>query len=609
MTHTAPAVQVVDSDFYIAREKSSYITKTARSITLANVLAPLLCIPLFLNEAKPLNFGAWLTYMLIATVIRTWTTAKLEYESEKIEDPARNLKVITFGVGLIGLGWGMGWVLLTPDLSIENRMIYLYITTGAMISSMFGYCVHWPTFYSFSLPIMIPALSTVMWPAYVFPWPFAVGLATLFFYVIRISKNFSKTYEDSIRLRFRNERLYRELASERDQSVAANLAKSKFIAVASHDLRQPMHAVNVYLEFLDPQQLPDNERQTVLKIKSSIGTLNAMFDALLNISKLDALVMQADNRTFQLVELVDAIVEIGQARADRKGLSLVVTHPPVAVYGDKLLLQQIVSNLVSNAIQYTEHGRVEVQFSEQDGRLAVTVSDTGCGISESDQSHIFNEFYRADHTRALHDGLGLGLSIVKRLCDLLEAQVTVTSELGQGSRFQVLTQCPTSALSQEPPTWVPTTVARTDTPKSLRGRCIAVMEDDPNIVEAYRLTLSNRGAQVVVLSEAEEELQAQLESIDRLDCILSDYRLKQTTGDVVIQKLRENFNEEIPAVIVTADTSPSHIHFFSQLNIPVLHKPVTFQEVAEMIEQAIAKGSVTSQPSQGRQAEMPHQAQ
>ena len=565
MTYNSSATQVVDSDFYIAREKSSYITKTARSITLANVLAPLLCIPLFMNEAKPVNFGIWLGYMLIATVIRTWSTAQLEFESEKIENPARNLNVITVGVGLIGLGWGMGWVLLTPDLSIENRMIYLYITTGAMISSMFGYCVHWPTFYSFSLPIMIPALSTVMWPAYVFPWPFAVGLATLFFYVIRISKNFSKTYEDSIRLRFRNERLYRELASERDQSVAANLAKSKFIAVASHDLRQPMHAVNVYLEFLDPHKLPDGERQTLLKIKNSIATLNSMFDALLNISKLDALVTHADNREFQLIELVDAVTEIAEPRAKRKGLELRFTHPAVCVWGDKLLLQQIVCNLVFNAIQYTERGGVEVTFGTEDAGLSVQIRDTGCGMVESDRTQIFNEFYRADATRALHDGLGLGLSIVKRLCDLLEASITVESELGNGSLFRVQTRFPTRALSDSALASHRSNAA-TDSNKSLRGRCIAVVEDDAHIVEAYRHTLTSRGAQVVVLSEIEEELQAQLETIDHLDCILSDYRLKQTTGDVLIQKLRENFNEEIPAVIVTADTSPSHIHFFSQLN-------------------------------------------
>jgi DNA-binding response OmpR family regulator len=133
----------------------------------------------------------------------------------------------------------------------------------------------------------------------------------------------------------------------------------------------------------------------------------------------------------------------------------------------------------------------------------------------------------------------------------------------------------------------------TSAQKGLQGRRIAVIEDDPAIIEAYRQTLAQRGAQVLVLSENEDELQAQLETVDRLDCILSDYRLRQTTGDVLIQKLRENFNDEIPAIIVTADTSPSHVHLFSQLKVPVLHKPVSFQEVAQAIEKLLRAPEVT----------------
>ena len=575
------------NNFLLLREKSIHITKAARSATLANVLAPLLCIPMFKDEVPLSDLALWLGYMFVVVSIRTWVVYRLPFEPEKIVTPQRDLKIITYAIGIVGFGWGLGWILMAPDLQMVNRMIYVYMTTAAMISSMFAYSVNKPTFYAFTLPIMFPSLGSVLWSVHLFPWPFMVGLASLYLVVLSIAKNFSQTFEDSVRLRFRNERLYQELATERDQSIAANVAKSKFIAVASHDLRQPMHAVNVYLDLLNLDNLPEQEKKSISKIKSSITTLNAMFDSLLNISKLDADAMQVSYRIFRLEELANTIRDLNEAKAISKGLTLTLSCPDMMVRGDKLLLQQIISNLVSNAIQYTERGQVEVRFESVNDCLTIDVRDTGCGIAPTEQEQIFNQFYRADKTRALHDGLGLGLSIVQRLCGLIGADIHVMSELGQGAQFVVSTPFPTST-SEQTIANAPATPKAQGLHRNLQGKYIAVIEDNPIIVEAYRQTLASKGAFVQVLSEYDSELEAQLETVDRIDCILSDYRLSQTTGDVVIQKLRDNYNEEIPAIIVTADTTPSHINLFANLNIQVLHKPISFHDVAAAIEKIIA---------------------
>jgi signal transduction histidine kinase/CheY-like chemotaxis protein len=570
----------------VLREKSAHITKAARSATVANILAPLTCIPMFIDEVVYSNLIMWLMYMFAAVSVRTWMIFKLAHDAEKILDPKRNLQIITFALGLVGFGWGLGWVLLAPDLLMVNRMIYVYMTTAAMISSMFAYSVNTPTFLAFTLPIMIPSLSSVLWTANFFPWPFTVGLASLYLIVYKIAKSFAQTFQESIRLRFRNERLYQELATERDQSIAANVAKSKFIAVASHDLRQPMHAVNVYLELIQLDDLPASEKKIFAKISNSITTLNAMFDSLLNISQLDADVMQVSHRAFNLKDLGFAIRDLTEAAALNKGLTLDIVCPDLNVRGDKLLLQQILCNLVSNAIQYTETGGIELRFEIEEDCLVIEVCDTGCGIAECEQQQIFNEFFRADRTRSLHDGLGLGLSIVKRLCDLIGADISVFSELGVGSRFIVATPFVVAASEEDDHLTRPT-LKEPSMQQILQGKHIAVIEDNPIIVEAYRHTLASKGAYVQVLSEHEDELVAQLETIDHLDCILSDYRLSQTTGDLLIGKIRENFNDEIPAIIVTADTTPTHIHVFAALNVQVLHKPISFQEIAQAIEKIL----------------------
>ena len=578
--------RVQSNNFYLLREKASHITKAARSATIANVLAPLLCIPAFKDEVKPMHLGIWLTYMFVVVVVRTWIVFKLKFKSEEIINPQQNLTRMTLTLGSMGIGWGMGWVLMAPDLLMINRVIYVYMITAALMGSMFAYSVHKPTFYAFTLPIMIPSLTTTLWSVDLFPWTFSVGMATVYIVVLGISKSFSQTFEDSVRLRFRNESLYQELANERDQSIAANVAKSKFIAVASHDLRQPMHAVNVYLDIVNANNFPEQEKLLLTKIKSSVTSLNSMFDSLLNISKLDAHVTPINNRVFALQELANTLRDLYETRAKNKGLIFKVSSLDLNVCGDKLLLQQIVGNLISNAIQYTETGTVEIKFITQNDRLTVEVVDTGCGVDDSEQQHIFGEFYRADRTRSLHDGLGLGLSIVQRLCSLIGADMYLLSTLGEGSKFVVTTPYFASS-SDESFEVAEASSAPLNTHRILQGKYIGVIEDNPIIIDAYRQTLASEGAYVYVLSESESELDAQLEGINRIDCILSDYRLSQSTGDVLIQKIRENYNEEIPAIIVTADTSPSHINLFAKLNVQVLHKPVSFQEVAQAIRKLV----------------------
>jgi signal transduction histidine kinase/CheY-like chemotaxis protein len=571
---------------YLMREKSAHITKAARSATLANILAPLLCIPMFQEQVSTDNFSSWLGYMLLAVTVRTAMVFSLAHDAEKIEDPQRNLRIMTYAIGIVGFGWGLGWILMAPDLDMVNRMIYVYMTTAAMISSMFAYSVNRPTFLAFTLPIMIPSIGSVLWSSSLFPWPFTLGLTSLYIVVLSIAKSFAKIFEDSVSLRFRNERLYEELANERDASVAANVAKSKFIAIASHDLRQPMHAVNVYLELINLDNLPAAEKKSLAKIKNSITTLNDMFDSLLNTSKLDADVMQVSHRAFHLKELANTLRDLTETKATNKGLTLTVNCPDLMVRGDKLLLQQITSNLLSNAIQYTDTGGVSLSFDIGAEGLTIEVADTGCGIDPAEQQQIFNQFFRVDRTRALHDGLGLGLSIVKRLCNLIGAKISVFSEVNMGARFVVMTKFPASADEDDvqQTTLAPKVASQLHT---LQGKCIAVIEDNPIIVEAYRHTLANLGAFVQVLSEHMEELDAQLETIDHIDCILCDYRLSQTTGDLVIERIRESYNDEIPAIIVTADTSPSHINFFAALHVQVLHKPISFHEIAQAIEKTI----------------------
>ena len=308
---------------------------------------------------------------------------------------------------------------------------------------------------------------------------------------------------------------------------------------------------------------------------------------------LDALRIEAGRRGFG-AELTpdDTPLEAGLMYAVKpdKGVDFIADFPgePIWIEGLEARLAQVVVNLIANAIHYTDQGHIDVAWRTERHQLVLRVQDTGRGIGAEDQAKIFNEFYRVDETRPLHDGLGLGLSIVKRLCQPIGAHITVACERGQGASFTVYTAYPVQGDAS----------ARFDdsasasphgTSQSLHGKVVAVIEDDPTVREAYRQTLASKGAMVVVLPDEPQFLLQELELLDHLDLIVSDYRLRTTTGDRVIQTLRESFNHEVPAIIVTADTSPSHIHQFQRLNIPVLHKPASFQQIIDAAEKAVSE--------------------
>jgi two-component system, sensor histidine kinase len=263
----------------------------------------------------------------------------------------------------------------------------------------------------------------------------------------------------------------------------------------------------------------------------------------------------------------------------------------MGVHGDKFLLQQLLGNLISNAIQYTASGAVQVNLSSKHDCLHVTIEDTGYGIDSTLLDKIFDEFFRVDSTRNMHDGLGLGLSIVKRLCVISNTDLSVKSTLGSGTAFSIQTPYSTTALPDHIEIFVDDSFQQAFRPQDilLEAKTIAIFEDDHTIFDAYKQALSQNGFKVLSLSENSQELMSQLANINRIDCILSDYRLETTTGDLIIQQLRDSFGLEIPAIIITADTSPQHIQLFKELSIDMLYKPIGYNEIVDAIKKLLKK--------------------
>jgi signal transduction histidine kinase len=363
-----------------------------------------------------------------------------------------------------------------------------------------------------------------------------------------------------------------ELTSLKEIAETATLAKSRFLAAASHDLRQPMHALNLYLGALAGCDLPAKARPVMASVQLCAQTMDEMFRALLDISRLDAHVMQPEYSAFPIAVLLEKIHLEFAPQAQAKGLVLRMAPCTAIVYSDPELLERILRNLVSNAVRYTVHGKVLVGCRRTPSGVRLGVWDTGPGIAPDQQRVVFDEFHQLGNPeRDRSQGLGLGLAIVQRLALLLNAPLALRSQLGRGSVFSVELPC---ALDGDPsplPELLPMAVF----PATLVGCLIAVVDDEALILNATRLLLEQWGCTVVTAASG-AEMVAALGACARVpDAIVCDHRLRgEETGVDAIATLRNEFNSDIPAVLITGDTAQDRIQAIQATGLPILHKPL-----------------------------------
>jgi signal transduction histidine kinase len=360
-----------------------------------------------------------------------------------------------------------------------------------------------------------------------------------------------------------------ELASQVQEEQRSEL--TRFLAVASHDLRQPMHTLNIYLGALTGYDLPNEARPVLDNACNCARIMDNMFLALLNLSRLDAQVVKPYIEVFPIAAILTRLSIEFAPQAEAKGIAFKVMPSQAWAESDVALVEQILSNLIANAVRYTEKGQITISCTELNGKLRVTVKDTGIGISAQQQKMVFDEFFQLGNpARDVTRGLGLGLAIVKRLSDLLQIPILLDSTVGEGSTFSILVNraMPLSAEAQSP-------ALPFNTPGALNGKTIVVADDERSIRDAMRILLEQWGCTVVTARSSSEAIAALVERSLPLDALICDYRLgANETGAEVIEKLCSEFNRDIKAILVTGDTAVDLIQATESSGLIVLHKPL-----------------------------------
>jgi signal transduction histidine kinase/CheY-like chemotaxis protein len=368
------------------------------------------------------------------------------------------------------------------------------------------------------------------------------------------------------------------LIEAKEAAEEANRAKSRFLAAASHDLRQPLQALHLYMGLLG-ERLGGREEELQKSIQRCLRGLTRLLDDLLDISKLDAGLIQAVTEPVALDELIDWVANDFRLQAAEKGLELDVVRCPRATgLSDPTLLGRILSNIVANAVRYTDEGRILIGCRRRGERFRIEVWDTGIGIPPDKIAEIFREFHQLDNEgRNSERGTGLGLAIVERLARLLRHKVEVRSWPGRGSVFAV--EVPATQRPAEEPRSV-----RVDAASGHRG-LIAVLEDETMVREALRIVLEGWGYEVAAAGSP-----AQLEGAlagRPPELVIADYRLGSgVTGPAAIAALRERIGVWLPAIVLTGDTSPDRIREMAESGFHLLHKPLDIEKLREAVQLA-----------------------
>lgn len=381
------------------------------------------------------------------------------------------------------------------------------------------------------------------------------------------------------------------LEAARQQAERANLAKSRFLAAASHDLRQPLQTISLLQGILAKKLKDDDTLRLVAKLDETLGAMSGMLNTLLDINQLEAGIVEPERVDFRVNDMLEQLKTEFAYHTESRGLDWRMVPCSLIVKSDPRLLEQMIRNLLSNAVKYTRRGKILLGCRRRGNKLRIEVWDTGVGIPEEQIQAIFEEFHQIDNTaRERTRGLGLGLSIVQRLADLLGHPIDVHSQSGRGSMFSV--EVPIGHLL---PDKLVGNIHSTPVNPAVRTGAILIVEDDPSVQEMLELLLQSDGHRTAAAAEGKAALTLAARGVIRPDVIVADYNLPGgLNGLQVVGALRATLHREIPVVILTGDISAQTMREIAQQGCVQLNKPVRAEELTRLIQAFLTASHATA---------------
>lgn len=554
----------------------------------ASIIAVLFIIAFMASKYVPIYcWGAWLSLAIFFQIFRWRVLWKLpEVDSISTEQKLLLIVIITImSGGFIGLS-----LIFFPTFSLLEKTIQTTLLLSLAAGSLAVTVGHLPIYLAYISTTLVPlSLLWIFVPASTENNWMHTALGVLIWgyiaVLINLSRGLYKQFLDSYGIRQQFIAANKKIKLALDRAKSASEAKTRFLASASHDLRQPIHALALFSASLNMQALDNKSRSIAEHINKATQALSIQLDSLLDISKLDAGLVEVNLGTVNLRTLLLHLYNEFLPIAEKKEIELQLDIPShnAITYSDNQLLERILRNLISNAVKYTDKGKVCIGIKHDRDKYCIFISDTGRGIPENEKKQIFEEFYQISNPhRDRNQGLGLGLSIVERLANLLKINVNVESQSGKGSRFYMNVDRVKSAYE----------FPKIEKSKTMliENLTVLVIDDEPEILAGMKVLFEDLGCKPILATGTSQAVN--LSKNQKPDIVLADFRLREhDSGIAAISAIRDLYGE-VPAVLISGDTSPKRLKEAKDAKLELLHKPVLIEDITQKISELMEKGMV-----------------
>jgi signal transduction histidine kinase/ActR/RegA family two-component response regulator len=584
-----PTKQPSDIAQHIRADLVKHVYRPFLSLFVGNTLASVALVLGFWGHLPAPALLGWFGLMLLASVFRLvvyWHYRK-HFSPERTGSYGR---YYTIGASLYGIAWGLAGVLLFPQGEVVYQLFLVILLVGVGAGAVVTKIAWLPSLHAYLPVSLLPLTIKLITFGGLLQLAMAFGVIAFVVVTYLYAIYANRDLQNTLKLRYENMDLLAQLRTQKEEAEHANIAKSKFLAAASHDLRQPLHALTLFTSALDEVAQSPKTQTLIGQINTSVKALQSLFDALLDISRLDAGTIKIEKTHFPLQPMLDKLANDYNPQAVEKDLTIHWPQTAMAVYSDINLYEQILRNYISNAIRYTPAGEIHIRVQCHDQHVTLEVIDCGVGIPKDKQQMIFNEFLQLNNPeRDRSKGLGLGLAIVQRTADLLGHTIAVTSEAGKGATFSVQAELGDKAK-------IP---VRVEPEANVQGEqmfadVVLVIDDEYSVLAGTQSLLQLWGYHVITAADQAEAI-AKLDEFNQLpDAIIADYRLRDNrTGLDAVRAIHDRYHDDIPVLIVTGDIAAERLREVNDSGFTVLHKPVAPGKLRAFLRHAPSRKRAT----------------